>query len=211
MQPSIRKQQFSGTTEKGISLGHKKWGGLQCLDIYAQQGSGNLIQIAKAGRDNSHKGTLFKIAYLWWRYILGLEQCPLNKSETGDRIQYTNSIWFTEVCQFIQNNSIYIDVNIDWKKKERENDEYIMDLAVRHGFNLQKIKQINHSRLYLRAITISDLADEIGKHIKASCYDWSQATPIKTFWTHEYNFPKPNRQAWNIWIQFLKTLVTLED
>ena len=66
LQPSIQKQQFSGTTEKGISLGHKNWGGLQRLDMNAQQGSGNSVQMAKAGRDKYHKGTLFKIAYLSW-------------------------------------------------------------------------------------------------------------------------------------------------
>ena len=66
-----------------------------------------------------------------------------------------------------------------------------MDLVIKQGFNLQKIKQINHSRLHLIAITFSDLADEVGIHIKSSCYDWSQASPINTVWKKVYNFPKP--------------------
>jgi hypothetical protein len=81
LRTSLRKRNFSGTTPNGVSLGSRKMGGLESIDIYTQQGVGNLIQFAKASRDNNEQGKLLKIAYMWWRYTLGIENCPLQVQE----------------------------------------------------------------------------------------------------------------------------------
>jgi hypothetical protein len=59
---SLGKRNFSGTTPNGVSLGSRKMGGLERINIYTQQGAGNLIQFAKASRDNNEKGKLLKLA-----------------------------------------------------------------------------------------------------------------------------------------------------
>jgi hypothetical protein len=88
----LRKRNFSRTAPNGVSLGSRKMGGLESIDIYTQQGSGNLIQFSKASRYNNQKGKLLKIAYMWWRYTLGIEKCPLQIQEEGINISYSDYI-----------------------------------------------------------------------------------------------------------------------
>jgi hypothetical protein len=76
--------------------------GLESIEIYTQQGAGNLIQFAKASIDNNEKGKWLKIAYMWWRYTLGIEKCPLQVQEEAINISYLDSIWFKELSIFIQ-------------------------------------------------------------------------------------------------------------
>jgi hypothetical protein len=112
LRTSLRKRNFSGTIPNGVSLGSRKMGGLESIDIYTQQGAGNLIQFAKASRDNNEKGKLLKIAYMWWRYTLGIENCPLQVQEETINISYSDSIWFKKLSNFIQRYKIKVETNI---------------------------------------------------------------------------------------------------
>jgi hypothetical protein len=67
-------------------------GGLESIDIFTHQGAGNSIQFAKASRDNNEKGKLLKLAYMWWRYTLGVEQCPLQVQDETINISCSDSI-----------------------------------------------------------------------------------------------------------------------
>jgi hypothetical protein len=143
IQPTLRTRNFNGKTPRGISLGSKKWGGLQSIDVYIYQGSANLIQLAKASRDLQDKELLFKIAYHWWRYSLGIEICPLQGKQGTQKMAYSDSIWFAEVNTLVFEFKINIELNIPCEQKQRKEDEYTMDIAKQKSFTQQQIKQIN--------------------------------------------------------------------
>jgi hypothetical protein len=117
---TIRKRNFSGTIPNRVSLESRKIGGLESIDIYAQQGTGNLIQFSRASRDKNEKGKLLKIKFIRWRYSLGIEQYPFQVQEEITIISHSESIRFKELSNFIQRYKIEVETNIKWNQKQRE-------------------------------------------------------------------------------------------
>ena len=90
--------------------------------------------------------------------------------DTTIELPHLEGLWFLSVRQFM---SLY---NITFKLHDtcvpavqRENDIHIMDHIIKHQSDYKqsriKIKRINYCRLYLQALTISDITDAAGKHI----------------------------------------------
>jgi hypothetical protein len=71
---------------------------------------------------------------MWWRYTLGVKQCPLQIQDETINILYSDSIWFKEFRNFMQRNKIKVETNIKWNQKQRENDKYIMTIARKQGY-----------------------------------------------------------------------------
>jgi hypothetical protein len=66
---------------------------------------------------------------MWWRYMLAIKQSPLQVQDETINILYSDSIWFKELSNFIQRYKIKVETNIKWNQKQREKDEYKMDIA----------------------------------------------------------------------------------
>ena len=98
-----------------------------------------------------------------------------------------------------------METNIQWNQKQREKDEYLMDIARKQGYNQKHMKQINQVRMYLKVITLADITEEMGTHIEASCFEWKKSCPINTNWKIQGQIPKPNREEWHRWKTLLKT------
>jgi hypothetical protein len=83
---------------------------------------------------------------------------------------------------------------------QRHCDVYIMDTVLQAGtFSDSEIRQINHCRMYLQAVTLSDLCLADG----ASLYrDMLQGEPSSnsstTLWI-QINQAKPHAASWKLW------------
>jgi Reverse transcriptase-like len=204
-QPTLRKKGFHGSTPSEIAVGLKKLGGLQMLDIYAHQGAVKALQIIKLNNTQQQTGKLFRIAYQWWRYEIGIEQCPFTVTETQINLEYSNSKWFNEIWKFLHEFEISIHIKSHWPNPLREKDRYLMDIAQEQKLPTKSLRLINQCRLYLQVLTISDITNPQGTQIDISFYTWKDAHPMKTRWS-KTNYPKPNKSAWTYWRSMLDTI-----
>jgi hypothetical protein len=99
------------------------------LDIYAHQGAAKAIEIMKLNKTQNQAGQLFRITHLWWQYEIGTENSPLKLQQNPINFEYSNSIWFTEICKFLTSFKIFIHIRSTWPLSHRENNRYIMDIA----------------------------------------------------------------------------------
>jgi hypothetical protein len=82
---------------------------------------------------------------------------------------------------------------------QRVNDSFIMDRVLERGdFTRKEIRKINYCRLYLQAITVSDISNATGMTlmpgIRSGEYTiWSSVTHF-----HKTNQAKPDISTWRL-------------
>jgi hypothetical protein len=77
---------------------------------------------------------------------------------------------------------------------------YIMDhVLASNEFKPHEIRSINYCRLYLQAVTISDIANASGTRIADGILKGDLSlVPSRTKW-HLVNQAKPDRTTWRVW------------
>jgi hypothetical protein len=98
-------------------------------DVYAHQGALKAFQVIKLHTSKQQSGKLFCITYLWWRYEIGLENCPLSRLDNTIKVEYSNSKWITKLFTFLQKFQITIHIKSQWPDIFRERDRYLMDIG----------------------------------------------------------------------------------
>jgi hypothetical protein len=205
--PSVlRKLGYSSMTPRGVTLGHRSYGGLEMIDVYIYQGSQNLINFVKNMSTTNNYDKLLITAYKWWRYTDGREICPLQS--TLHNQTSTQSVWFEELRKFIHCYGIQIKMDDQTYPLLRRNDEYIMDMAYSRKYTQKVINNINQCRIFLRALSLSDTTTVDGISIANEHYTYSIATPIPIKGPNVCRMNKPNKSLWHYWTQFLNTITT---
>jgi hypothetical protein len=128
-----------------------------------EQGLLNIQLLLKALNDNQLLGNVTRSTIRKWKWQLGTGNDPF-QDLTYQYVQDENK-WLKLVRQFsIQNN-----VKISSGRKEYPlqcvHDRYIMEWAEEMGFSLFELRFLNHCRLYLNVISVSDITNESGRSI----------------------------------------------
>lgn len=80
-----------------------------------------------------------------------------------------------------------------------------MEAFVSHGCNKLSIQRLNHYRLYLQVISLSDIVDASGRRILQHCLDGRSFQDQVS--THKWSTqPRPYRRDWKLWSKTISTL-----
>jgi hypothetical protein len=74
------------------------------IDVYMLQGAQNMVNFTRSMSAEHETHNAMKIAYLCWRFNDGRGQCPFQ--DTPSTYTISDSIWFTELKQFIQQHKL---------------------------------------------------------------------------------------------------------
>ena len=109
-------------------------------------------------------GEVMLLSLQYTQMMLGIEELFFNTS--FDNYSFlVDKTWLTHLWEFLDSKGLSIEV----KKKylipaQRENDKFIMDVLHTH-FSHQDLIKINKIRLHLKLLFLSDVADNVGRHI----------------------------------------------
>jgi hypothetical protein len=84
---------------------------------------------------------------------------------------------------------------------QREHDQHLMDLIITSGrFTSTQIWRLNYCRLFLQAVTVSDIATTSGFALDISKRNGHPSRPqsIETQWLH-VNQERPSNDVWRLW------------
>ena len=92
----------------------------------------------------------------------------------------------------------------------RQNDRFLMDIAMTQQWSSRNLNQINACRRYLQAQTIADISNAAGSRILSNVQSGSPPPDLAMIRVGIFNQRLPGRCAWKTWQRFLLTFSTLK-
>jgi hypothetical protein len=133
------------------------------MDFYIEQGLLNIQLLAKALSDHQLVGDIMKATLCKWKWKIGRDKNPF--IATQYKYPQDESRRLRSVREFSIRNNIEIYIGENKFPLQRENDKFIMEAAEEMGFNSFELRFLNHCRLFLNVISISDITSESGKSL----------------------------------------------
>jgi hypothetical protein len=146
------------------------------------------------------------IALTWTQHYIGMSKFFLDN--TTMRIPSIPNRYFTAIRHFMSRFQLRLQLQQPATVPLlRVQDQYIMDIAVQHGWADSKLDCINACRRYLQATTLADIANDRGNEITDDAWNGTRHVSQVNFRDIMFNQQKPtNPTAWRHWQNFLRKL-----
>ena len=199
----IAKCGFNRHTARDVLYGPVRLNGGGFRPFRTEQGVGQILYLLKHWTCDLQPGQAQRIAVSWAQLNVGVGWPILFNVKTP--LPHFESEWFRVLRNFL--HSIDGRIRLDHTyvpSLQRVNDDYIMDIVLNSNqFDADEIRQINYCRLFLQAITISDIATATGTRLfdginRGLDTEWSSTTT----W-HLTNQAKPSTASWKLWTKAL--------
>ena len=159
---------YNRHTKKEVVYGPIEYGGADFYHLYRWQSYQQIKYFMRQIRANTPVGNMIRCSLAWIQWSVGVSFPILHQVTTS--LPHIESKWVASIRSFLKEAQLTIQMDSDYiPSKQREADEYIMDLVLRsEKFSPAEIRKINYCRLFLQAVTISDLSMATGTELDNS-------------------------------------------
>jgi hypothetical protein len=155
---------------------------LGIMHPYIHQGMTHLLELLKEGDSSSITGELFCATTKRLSLELRLGGSFDNWNYTAFATLSTSS-WIKSIWQFCHEHNIQFHDPCPKLLLSRSNDHYLMQLFATYGYRKKDLQQLNECRMYLNAITVSDLTSAGGHSLTSDSYTFTSPPPESTPFT----------------------------
>ena len=173
-----------------------------------EQGIGQIQYLLKHWTSTLQPGIAQRIAISWAQMNTGVGWSVLEDVCTP--LPHFESEWFRVLRDFLKsiNSRIRLD-NTYIPTLQRINDSYIMDHVLGSKmFQPTEIRQINYCRLYLQAVTVSDISTASGSQLFCGIHKGSTTGITSTTTWHHTVQKTPDTSSWKLWKKALAIFST---
>jgi hypothetical protein len=150
-------------------------------------------------RPQSIAGKLLRVAMSWFQQQVGTSTPILEDVHT--LLPHLESKWIASLRTFL--SSIEASIRLDnafIKPLQRTHDFYIMDAIIAAKmFTQAEIRRLNYCRLYLHALTASDLTDTTGRSLDTSKLHGNPSRMSSTTIGDVIYQERPADLEWKLW------------
>jgi hypothetical protein len=175
--------------------------GLGMLNLHIEQNILNSQLLEKALFDKQMAGTITKTAIHHWKWQLGTWKNPF---ESEYKYPHNESQWLNELRKFTIQYQVKVNIEEAEYPLKRDNDKYIMELAEDLGFSSCKLRFLNHYRIFLNVISLSDIVNESGRSFDPT------VTNLKKLPGKQLSDiciqHKSDHTKWSIWFRFINLI-----
>jgi hypothetical protein len=139
-----------------------QYGGANFRHLFDQQGLVQLTLFLRHRRQRSVAGKLLQNVVAWAQFTSGMAS-PILETPSKS-LPHLESKWLTSLQGYLAsiNAALYLDIT-GLAPLEREHDGCIMEWVVQSNhFTDMEVVRLNYCRLYLNAVTLSDLTETYG-------------------------------------------------
>ena len=193
-----------------VKFGPKNLGGMGMRSLFAEQGTEKCLSILRYSRCDRPVSKTIMI-YLYWCQLIAGTSWSILENTNVKLPQLNEEKWMTSVREFLDKSQLKIHIpQLITDKLQCERDKYIIDCAISLGFQNIELERINRCRLFLRATTISDIADATGTRINNEVVECSYDAQIvdKGKWPVQTQPGKVHRDTWK---KFISAICTVTD
>ena len=199
MSLSIPKCGYNRNTKREIIFGPHRLGGANFRHLYDQQGLGQLTLFLRNWRQNSEAGKLLKCVVAWAQYTTGMATPILETPAVA--LPHLEAKWLKSLRQYLRDTNAAIQVDSTGQPQlERKHDGYIMECIVQsQQFSEKEIVRLNYCRLFLNAVTISDLTSTRGDRLDPGKLVGQPSLDSTTSKWLDVLQDKPSATEWELW------------
>ena len=192
---------FNRNFPSAVLYGPMDYGGMEFIEAYTLQDQVQLDYLIKQLRWDRVVANDFLVALDSVQMCSGFVEPILESVE--DVIEFLSPSYIISLRNRLREMKAYVWIEKSWTPKlQREGDRSIMQVFVQcPDISRAMLRQANAVRLYLRVVTIADLADVGGSFIPAGMLTgkWTAGTDFK--WPYQ---PKPTSAAWSTFRRCLR-------
>ena len=206
----LSRMGFNRCLPSAVVYANPKIGGIGLRHLFSEQGTEKICYILQTIRCGSKTGQLLKIRLLWAHLFAGTQKPVLE--DTSTFLPHLDIVdpWIKTLREFLLSSELTITIpEFNDQRLKCENDEFIMTIAIQH-MTKDEIIKVNNCRLFLRVITISDIASADGKTITTDAYWCIESAIIRgngTWPTQE----RPGKKAITIWQKMIDIITEVES
>ena len=165
---------FNRNTANAVMRGPMEQGGMELPDMYTRQDQKQVTYIIKQLRKNGTVANDFLVTLDMIQLLSGLTTPILEF--TKKKLRYLDQSFIVRLQERLSEIDASIWIEEAWVPQlQRDRDESLMEAFMeRDGITTADYRKLNAVRIYLRVITIADLADESGTFIGCNALqgDW---------------------------------------
>ena len=195
----VAKCGYNRHTKREVLYGPSHLGGAEFHDLYDQQGIGQVTSFLRHWRMGTTIGNLLRCLLAWTNYSVGTSVSILTDVTTP--LPHLEAKWLGSLRTYLNHVRAWIDVDdAGIAPLEREHDDYIMDLIIQsQQFQPAQIRMLNYCRMYLGAITLSDLTTPRGIYLdNAKLRGHISRLSSTTTWLRIHQ-TRPSEAQWILW------------
>ena len=200
---------FNKKTSRAVVFGPAHLGGMEFFHLYDEQGYGQVSTFLKFWRSpQTHPGEVLRIAVAWAQYCAGTSWSILRDTSTS--LPHLESSWLASLRQYLKD----IEANLELDEThipalQCEGDRHIMDAVLANPtFKPFQVRLVNYCRLYLRVVTVADIASAKGDTIDPGMLQGSpNAVNVNSAWCHVHQ-QRPGPSAWACWRKACRLFAT---
>ncbi len=206
----VSKCGYNRNTKSAILYGPLQYGGSNFRHLFDQQGLGQIALFLRHWRQNTVAGQLLMHVVAWAQFASGMAS-PLLETPSVS-IPHLESKWLASLRSYLAsiNAAIHLDAP-GLPPLEREHDGYIMEWIVHsHQFTDKEIVRLNYCRLFLNAVTLSDLTMTNGRQLDLGKLEGAPSIISAQSQWMAVNQDRPSEKEWQLW-RTANRLWSLED
>ena len=175
--------------------------GLGIDDLPTLQGVAQLKLLLGHFNRADRTGDLIEITLGTLEMEIGLGRCPLWHPHTTT-LEHVSDTWASSIGRFLHRVDCRVEAQTRRQVgKQRENDQFIMQLALDGNFDLPLIQQC---RMWLQVATMADVSDASGRRLESWAFK-RRGRQSTMRWSQQ---GEPSKKAWREWRQLLSSMVT---
>jgi hypothetical protein len=190
---------FNRNTKKEVLYGPIDLGGANFKQLYIQQGISQTQYFIRHWRMNSKVGKLLRCTMAWIHFSVGTSYSILER--VHEQLPHCESIWVSSLRSFLSSIDamLYLD-EPSIPRVQRESDQHLMDMILAsRQFKPGEIRRLNYCRLYLQAITLSDITKPNGTELDLSMVSGTSSLYSSTTRWHTIHQERPSHKEWQLW------------
>ena len=195
----VPKCGYNRNMKQEILYGPLQYGGANFRHLHDQQGLGQLNLFMRHWRQDNEAGKLLKVAVAWSHYATGMGKSLFE--DTSTPLPHLEAKWIASLRSYLNQSQITLQVETQGiPPLEREHDVYLMEEILRSNwFTEKEIVRLNYCRLYLNAVTLSDITNTIGDRLDDSKQVGETSLMSANSKWMEVNQSKPSDSEWKLW------------
>ena len=203
LKAGLQSSNISSKFPRAVVYGPKEDNGLEITDLYLQQGASQITILLQFFEDQGEMGHLIRNSLELLKLDIGIGGNIF--SHTHSRYEpFLTPCWVTNVWKMINEFKLSVEDKSASPPLRRENDKYIMQEITKTETSKTSLRRINRCRLYLRVITLSDIATGDGKQIT----NWAKQGNLQKRFKRRLGWPRqsyPSQKSWSAWRKAIKT------